>query len=52
MSDWAEGQPEKCYQKRSAMALDQAGRYYIRHASAMTAEGLHDKSDIASTPLT
>ena len=28
--------------------VTQQGAYYLRHVSAMTAEGLHDKSDIAA----
>jgi hypothetical protein len=37
----------KQYAKRDHMAQDAAGGYYIRHVEAMTAEGLHEKSDIA-----
>lgn len=37
----------KQYAERDAMAMDMAGNYYCRHVSAMTAEGLHAKSDIA-----
>ncbi len=39
---------EPQYAKRDPMALDKAGNYYCRHAQAMTAEGLHAKSDIAA----
>ena len=38
----------KQYAERDHMALDEAGNYYCRHVSAMTAEGLHAKSDIAA----
>ena len=38
---------ERQYGGRDPMALDEAGGYYIRHVSAMTAEGLHSKADIA-----
>jgi hypothetical protein len=38
----------KQYAQRDPMALDEAGGYYFRHASAMTGEGLHAKSDIAA----
>jgi hypothetical protein len=38
----------KQYAERDAMALEKAGGYYSRHVSAMTAEGLHSKSDIAA----
>ena len=37
----------KHYAKRDHMAQDAAGNYYSRHVSAMTAEALHAKSDIA-----
>ena len=37
----------KHYADRDPMELDQAGGYYCRHVEAMTAEGLHAKSDIA-----
>lgn len=30
------------------MELDREGGYYLRHASAMTSEGLHEKCDIAA----
>lgn len=33
---------------RDAVELDRAGGYYSRHVQAMTAEGLHAKSDIAA----
>lgn len=36
------------YAKRDCMKLDKDGGYYSRHVSAMTAEGLHEKSDIAA----
>lgn len=36
------------YAERNPVALDRAGNYYSRHVEAMTAEGLHDKSDIAA----
>jgi hypothetical protein len=29
------------------MELDREGGYYFKHVQAMTAEGLHEKSDIA-----
>lgn len=38
---------DKLYDERDAMALDDAGNYYSRHVSAMTAESLHSKSAIA-----
>ena len=38
----------KHYAKRSPMELDLAGGHYERHVSAMTSEGLHEKSDIAA----
>lgn len=38
----------KHYAERDPIALDKAGNYYCRHVHAMTAERLHDKSDIAS----
>ncbi|UTD55907.1 hypothetical protein [Halomonas sp. MS1] len=34
--------------ERDIMALDKQGGHYWRHANAMTAEGLHSKSDIAA----
>lgn len=36
------------YAERDIVALDKAEGYYIRHVDAMTAEGLHAKSDIAA----
>lgn len=39
---------DKQYAKRDIMALDKQGGHYWRHANAMTAEGLHSKSDIAA----
>lgn len=38
----------KQYAERNPVALDKQGNYYCRHVSAMTAEGLHAKSDIAA----
>lgn len=38
----------KNYADRDIVALDKAGDYYVRHVSAMTAEDLHSKSDIAA----
>lgn len=38
----------KQYAERDAMKLDQAGGYYCRHVSAMTAEQLNSKGDIAA----
>ena len=38
----------KQYSERDAMELDEVGGYYFRHVLAMTAEGLHSKSDIAA----
>lgn len=38
----------KRYEKRNHIAQDKAGNYYSRHVCAMTAEGLHAKSDIAA----
>lgn len=38
---------ELLYAKRNPMDLDRAGNYYCKHLMAMTAEGLHSKSDIA-----
>lgn len=35
------------YPTQNPMHLDRKGGYYIRHINAMTAENLHDKSDIA-----
>lgn len=39
---------DKQYAERDIMALDRAGNHYCRHLSAMTGEGLHEKSDIAA----
>ena len=38
----------KRYAERDVMGLDRAGNYYCANVEAMTAEGLHDKSDIAA----
>ena len=38
---------ELLYGSRNPMELDKAGNYYCKHVMAMTAEGLHSKSDIA-----
>lgn len=38
----------KQYAERDAMALDEAGGYYMRHVMAMTGEQLHGKGDIAA----
>lgn len=38
----------KQYSERDAMELDKVGGYYFRHVLAMTADGLHSKSDIAA----
>ena len=38
----------KLYAERDIMQLDKAGNYYCKHIMAMTAEGLHSKSDIAA----
>ena len=38
----------KIYAERDPMALDKAGNHYCRHISAMTAEDLDSKSDIAA----
>ncbi len=37
----------KQYPEESPIQLDLDGEYYSRHVEAMTAEGLHSKSDIA-----
>ena len=37
----------KLYADRDASELDDAGGYYFHHVMAMTAEGLHSKSQIA-----
>jgi hypothetical protein len=39
---------EQYYEERDIMSLDRIGGYYIRHVGAMTAEKLHNKSDIAA----
>lgn len=39
--------PTEQYAKRDHMAMDRAGGYFYRHMSAMTGEGLHNKSHIA-----
>lgn len=39
---------KKNYAERDIMEMDNVGGYYIRHVSAMTAEELHSKSDIAA----
>ena len=39
---------KKQYADRDVMELDKLGNYYCRHVSAMTKEGLHEKSDIAA----
>ena len=36
------------YAERDVIALDVAGDLYSKHIMAMTAEGLHSKSDIAA----
>jgi len=38
----------KRYAERDIIALDELGNHYGNHAEAMTAEGLHSKSDIAA----
>lgn len=38
----------KQYSERDAMELDEVGGHYFRHVLAMTAEGLHSKSEIAA----
>ena len=38
----------KYYAERDVDALDEQGGYYFRHVDAMTREGLHSKSQIAS----
>ena len=38
----------KQYAERDIESLDEAGGFYSRHVSAMTAEGLHTKSSIAA----
>lgn len=39
---------EKLYAERDIEELDSIGGYYCRHISAMTKEGLHNKTDIAA----
>lgn len=39
---------QKQYAERDHWEQDKAGGYYCRHVSAMTAEGLFAKSDIAA----
>lgn len=39
---------ENQYAQRDIVQLDEDGDHCIRHVSAMTAEGLHAKSDIAA----
>lgn len=36
------------YANRDVLALNKHGNVYVRHVEAMTAEGLHSKSDIAA----
>ena len=36
------------YAERDPMQLDEAGSYYTKHVIAMTAEGLHEKAEIAA----
>ena len=38
----------KQYAERDPCQLDRDGNYYVRHVSAMTREGLYNKSDIAA----
>lgn len=38
----------KQYAERDFIEMDAKGAYYFRHVRAMTAENLHDKSDIAA----
>ena len=38
----------KHYAERDFIEMDAKGAYYFRHVRAMTAENLHDKSDIAA----
>lgn len=38
----------KQYAERDIMELDELGGFYALHVHAMTAEGLHSKSDIAA----
>lgn len=39
---------EKLYAERDICELDDLGGFYTKHVSAMTAEQLHSKSDIAA----
>ena len=39
---------EKLYAERDICEQDEKGGFYFKHALAMTAEGLHSKSDIAA----
>ena len=39
---------EKLYAERDICEQDEKGGFYIKHVLAMTAEGLHSKSDIAA----
>lgn len=39
---------EKLYAKRDICEQDENGGFYFKHVLAMTAEGLHSKSDIAA----
>ncbi len=36
------------YEERDIVGMDKRGNYYLRHVSAMTSEGLHNKSAIAA----
>lgn len=38
----------KFYSHNDPMALDKSGEYYCRHVMALTAENLHEKSEIAA----
>ncbi len=38
---------DKLYDDHDSLELDEAGGYYFRHISAMTAEALHSKAAIA-----
>ena len=39
---------EKLYAPDFGRDIEAQGKYYVKHISAMTAEGLHNKSDIAA----
>ena len=39
---------EKLYAERDICEQDEKGGFYFKHVLAMTAEGLHSKSDIAA----